>query len=196
NVALYGDLYRLERASGHVTRLTWGARLHDPDLSPDGQTLVAVQEKTGTRDLVLVRLKADTTDVLLSEPDTQFNAPRWSPDGTSIAVERHQLANDPEIVIVDVATRSVRVAASRERTRIVMPGWRPDGHAIVAAVAPEDRPFNLVEFELDSDRSRQLTHTTGGATWPDASADGKTLLFVGYTANGYDLYSMPYPDDR
>src|SRR5262249_20632498 len=94
------------------------------------------------------------------------------------------------------ATRSVRVAASRERTRIVMPAWRPDGHAIVAAVAPEDRPFNLVEFELDSDRSRQLTHTTGGATWPDASADGKPLLFVGYTANGYDLSSMPYPDDR
>jgi Omp85 superfamily domain/WD40-like Beta Propeller Repeat len=219
NVALYGDLYRMDRATGRVTRLTWGARLHDPDLSPDGETLAAVQEKRGTRDLVLVRLvrlKADTTvtattvtattvtattvtattATLVSEPDTQFNAPRWSPDGTSIAVERHRLGSDPEIVIVDVATHSVRIAASLAHTRIVMPAWRPDGHAIVAAVAAEDRPFNLVEFDLESNRSRQLTQTTGGATWPDVSLDGKTLLFVGYTADGYDVYSMPYPIDE
>jgi Tol biopolymer transport system component len=38
-----------------------------------------------------------------------------------------------------------------------------------------------------------LTHTTGGATWPDVSPDGRTLAFVGYTTGGDDLFTMPYP---
>jgi Tol biopolymer transport system component len=325
NVGLYGDLFALSRATGRVRQITHGARLHDPDLSPDGTTLVCVQDRMGQRDLVLVRLKADTTqaradadvvsgssrtqqarsdadvvsglsrtqqagsdtdvvsgfsrtqqarsdadvvsgssrtqqarsdpdvvsglsrtqqagsdtdvvsgfsrtqqagsdtdvvsgfsrtqhagsdadvvsgfsrtpsvDVLVSEPDTQFNAPRWSPDGRLIAVERHRMGADPDIVVVDPATRTVRSIARAAKTRIVMPAWRPDGRAIVAAAAPGDRVFNLVELSLDrSTPPRQLTRTTGGATWPEISPDGRTLIFVGYTIDGSDLFSMPYPD--
>src|SRR5439155_20468805 len=66
--------------------------------------------------------------------------------------------------------------------------------AIVAAVAPPDSTFNLYEFELDgSNGVRALTHTTGGATWPDISADGRTIVFVGYTVDGFDVFSIPYP---
>ena len=49
---------------------------------------------------------------------------------------------------------------------------------------------------LDGSTARQLTHTTGGATWPDVSPDGQTIVFVGYTADGYDLFTMPYPRAR
>src|SRR5204863_4122188 len=71
---------------------------------------------------------------------------------------------------------------------------RPAGQAVVAAVAPEDAPFNLYEFPLDSRLTpRQLTHRTGGATWPDVSSDGKSIVFVGYTTDGSDIFLMPYP---
>ena len=100
NAGLYSDLYLFDRQSHQVRRLTSEGRLLDPDLSPDGLTLASVRETAGRRELVLVRLNqsseasADelTTDinVLVSEPETQFNAPRWSPDGRSIAVERHR----------------------------------------------------------------------------------------------------------
>src|SRR4029077_9402391 len=99
-----------------------------------------------------------------------------------------------EIVIVDVATKTVRVIAAAPRTRFTTPAWRPDGHAIVAAVAAEEETFNLFEFSVDGMRTRQLTHMSGGALWPDVSPDGATLLFVGYTTDGYDLFSMPYPN--
>ncbi len=66
--------------------------------------------------------------------------------------------------------------------------------AIVAALAKGDQVFNLYEFPLDESRAaRQLTHTSSGATWPDVSSDGRTIVFVGYTTSGYDLFSMPYP---
>ena len=62
-------------------------------------------------------------------------------------------------------------------------------------MAPDDETFNLAELSLDGSRSRQLTHTTGGATAPDVAPDGKTIVFVGYTTTGADLFSMPYPDN-
>jgi len=207
NVGLYSDLYEMNRQTGHVRPLTSGARLVEPDLSPDGAAIACVRVRADRRDLVVVRLaafaeasavkKPDTADygvtVLVSEADTHFNAPRWSPDGRQIAVERHRLGSPPDVVIVDAATAAVRAVASDAHARIVTPAWRPDGGAIVAAVAQPDETFNLHEFAIDGTRSRQITYTSGGATWPDISADGATLVFVGYSVDGDDVYSMPYP---
>jgi hypothetical protein len=197
NAGMYSDLYEWSRATGRVRQVTRDARLLDPDLSPDGQTLVCVRARPGQRDLVLLAaadLTARAITTLASAPETQFNNPRWSPDGRSIAVERHRPGSMPEIVIVDVETRAIRVIASDARTRFVTPAWRPDGGALVSAAAPADETFNLFEFAIDGSSARQLTHTTGGATEPDISPDGKTIVFVGYTTDGYDLFSMPYPD--
>jgi hypothetical protein len=193
NVGLYGDLYALDRATGQLRPITSEARLTEPDLSPDERRLAAVQDRVGSRALVLVSVDGAAIDTLVAEPETQFDAPRWSPDGKSIAVERHRLGGRSEIVVVDVETRNVRIVASMPDTRIATPAWTPDGRSIVAAVAPDDRPFNLFEFDAVSRAGRQLTHTTGGATWPDVSPDGKTIAFVGYTVDGFDIFTMPYP---
>jgi hypothetical protein len=164
-------------------------------LSPDNGTIVAVREGLGRRELVTLPMGSDEVTVVLSESDTQFNAPRWSPDGRSIAVERHRPGAESEIVVADAGSGAVRVVASAPRRRYVTPAWRPDGRAVVVAGAEVNTPFNLYEIEIDDadPMGRQLTNTTGGATWPDISADGTTIVFVGYTVDGSDLFSMPYP---
>jgi hypothetical protein len=194
-VGLYSDLYSVELETGDATRLTNGKRLLDPDLSPDGGTIVAVREGLGRREVVTLPMGRDVVTVVLSEPDTQFNAPRWSPDGRLIAVERHRPGADSEIVVANVGSGVIRVLASASRTRYVTPAWRPDGRAVVVAGAAAGEAFNLYEIEIEGPdlMRRQLTHTTGGATWPDVSADGTAIVFVGYTVDGFDLFSMPYP---
>jgi hypothetical protein len=195
NVTLYSDLYVLSRASGSVRRLTSEARLLDPDLSPDEAAIVCAQDRPGERDLVLVRLQREQVTILplVAEPDVFFDAPRWSPDGRTIAVERHRAGAMPEIVLVDPDTKAVRVVASDARARFTMPAWRPDGAALVVAVAPAEETFNLYEIAVDGTAIRQLTHSTGGALWPDVSADGRTIAFAGYATAGYDVFTMPYP---
>jgi hypothetical protein len=199
NVGLYSDIYALSRATGHVARITTNGRLLDPDLSPDASTLACVQNNAGRRDLVVLKVPpagaaSDGITTLLSEPETQFNAPRWSPDGRTIAVERHRLGALSDVVLVDMQTRTVRIIAGVPGSRVVTPAWRPDGRAVVAAVAAQDEPFNLYEFAVDDALPpQQLTHTISGATWPDVSPDGSTMAFVGYTADGFDVFTMPYP---
>jgi hypothetical protein len=195
NAGLYSDLYSVEPKSGDVTRLTHGKRLLDPDLSPDGSTIVAVQEGLGRRNLVTLATGRDEVAVVVSEPDTQFNAPRWSPDGRSIAVERRRAGAHAEVVLVSAQTGDVRVIASAPDTRYVTPAWRPDGRAVIVAGAAASVPFNLYEIGVDGPEltKRLLSNATGGAVWPAVSADGTTIVFVGYTVDGSDLFSMPYP---
>lgn len=197
NVSLFSDLFRTDRRTGDVRRLTSGLRLQDPDLSIDGRQIVATRQARGARHLVTAPMNDDGSlgpiATLIAEADTQFATPRWSPDGRRIAVERHRLGAGSEVVVVDVATRSQQLVATGA-TRAVTPAWRPDGRAIVIALDAPDAPFNLYEFAIDGERieRRRLT-TTRGAIGPDVSADGQTLLYVGYTAAGFDVFTQPYP---
>jgi hypothetical protein len=101
-------------------------------------------------------------------------------------------------VIVDATTRAIRIVAAHPSARIVTPAWTPDGAAIIAAVDYDEQPFDLFEFALDGStpKGRRLTYTSGGATWPDVSPDGTSIVFVGYTADGFDLFTTPYRQTR
>jgi hypothetical protein len=199
NVGLYSDLYVLDRNTGAVRALTSGQRLQDPDVSPDGTTIVAVRQVAGRGEIATLPLPTSgiedpALNTVASEVDTQFSAPRWSPDGKQIAVERHRLGALSEIVVIDMVTHAVRAVASDPGARIVTPAWRPDGQAIVAAADFNADTFNLYEFSVDgATPARQLTHTTGGALWPDVSRKGDLIAFAGYTADGFDVFTMPYP---
>src|SRR5690606_27182443 len=144
NTALYSDLYALDLATGRVSLLTRDARLRDPDLTPDGRAIVAVRQRDGDRALAVLRLARDdgpvrveSVQTLIADPDTQFNAPRWAPDGRWIAVERHGPGRLPGIVLVDSETSTLHELAAPPGSAVVTPAWRPDGLAVLAAADPD-----------------------------------------------------------
>ena len=194
NVGVYSDLYAFDRRSADVRQLTHGARLLDPDLSPDGRTLVCAQNVAGRRDLVLLdaQLATDRDDPLRSRkrssmrPDGRPTAAPLPSSGTVSGRCRRSLSSTSQ---PDRCVSSLQADLHESSRR---PGG-PTARAIVAAAAEADGPFNLYEFALDGSGSRQLTQLTGGAIWPDVSADGRTIVFAGYTPDGYDLFTVPYP---
>jgi hypothetical protein len=201
NIGLYSDLYVLDRSSGRVQRLTDGARLRDPDLSPDGRSIAAVRESGGRRELVIAHVQPDASgrrlslgviDTIVSIEGAQFSTPRWSPSGSRLAVERRRPAGLPDVVIVEPATKRVVRTFADVRARIVTPTWHPDGDRIIAAASFDAESFDLYEFPLDEAAPIRRLTRTDGALWPDISADGRTVAYSGYTADGYELFTTPY----
>ena len=196
SVALFSDLYAVRTAGGGVTRLTRQARAADPDLSPDGRRIVCTVQATGRRALALLDFSTSavkTPTVIVDEPDADFTGPRWSPDGKTIVAQRRR-ATGYEIVLVDAETHAVRSLVVRRATRLVTPSWTPDGTTILFAADPADETFNVFAADVTSGQVSRVTDTAGGAQFPELGADG-VLTYVGYTPDGYDLFSVTSPRD-
>ena len=193
NVGLQSDLYVVGEDGGNVRRVTHLARAMDPDLSPDGKTVVCTIQRADRRDLATFALPAAgfvSPTVLLSDAAVDYSAPRWSADGRSIVAERRRVGGPSEIIVVDVAAGRARTVASTDEGRNVTPAWLSPTTVLFAS--DRDRqPFGIYAVDINSGAIRRLNGTGTSAQSPTVSPDGRTLLFVGYTADGYDLFSVP-----
>ena len=51
-------------------------------------------------------------------------------------------------------------------------------------------------MEVATGRVRQVTNTVLGAWQPNVSPDGRTLVYLGYSHRGYDLFRLPFDPAR
>lgn len=192
--ALQSDLYLVDPQTGRRERLTRDARAMDPDVSPDGRFVACTIQMADRRALAIMPLAGAATvgsaDILVSEPGTSFAAPRWSPDGARIAAERRRTGGPSEIVIVHVRDRTVRALTNLPGRRSASPVWFPDGDRLLFASAVGEQPFRLYSVDAQRGAVARLEGTGESAEAPALSPDGRTLVFVGYTPAGYDLFSM------
>jgi hypothetical protein len=208
SVAWRSDLYRLDVSSGRVTRLTQNARVLAPDVSADGTRLACIRLIAGVRTLAVFDLAAidgarahrlPDPVFSLQEPDTQYDSPRWSPDGRWLAAGRWKRGGLSELVIIDVATRRVAVVAASARGRNASPAWCPDGRTLIFSSDREGGEFALYAVEISTAAepwgvplaTYRVARVAGGAMSPDVSPDGQLIAFVGSTTAGYDIFTLP-----
>jgi hypothetical protein len=139
----------------------------DLDWAPDSRQLVVTVRSridivpvTGTGDPPRVLARATTSPDLGTQ---EFDAVRWSPDGTRIAVwgENHPSVGGSFIQSITVATgEATDLATGRSYAG---PAWSPDG-TWLAFIQDRSR---LVVVSADGSRSRELTPH-------DPAADGST----------------------
>jgi len=188
-VGLQSDLYRVNSDGRQLVRLTHSARAGSPDVAADGTSIVCTIQEQDRRALAIVALheSAKPPAILASDAGLHYDAPRWSPDGRRIAAERGR----GEIVIFDFSSRRVeRVIASTNGARLVSPAW-VSNDALLFASDRRGRGFEIYRVDLTARTTTMLEETGPDARSPELSPDGRTLYFVGYTADGYDLFSLP-----
>jgi hypothetical protein len=181
------DLYTYTFATKKEKRLTHKLRVAEPQWSPDGRSIIAIQNQDGTHRLVF--MKADGSGVREARAvvsGVQLYSPQFSPDGARILFG-----------IFEQGTRevaSIAVDGSDFRYEIQAPNderdarWTPDGSGIVFA---SDRTgiFNVYRLDGASGEVEQLTNVVGGAFMPDLARDG-TLVYSEYTAKGYRAMTL------
>ncbi|HEX6040516.1 hypothetical protein [Longimicrobium sp.] len=185
----FEDLYAVDR-EGDQDRLTRAARLTEPDVARDGR-MVAVRVGGAWNALVMtdgdgrvIRALAEST------PDVNWANPRWSPDGSRVAVTRWRTGGWHDVVVMDTAGRVVREVTA-DRALDMTPAWSPDGRYVVFASDRTGIP-NLFAYEVDANRLMQVTSVLTGAYQPDVSPDGRWIAFAWYRADGFHIARIPF----
>ena len=196
NTNYYNDLYSYDLAARREVRLTKGLRARDPHVSPDGTKLLFVMNKMGMTRLALLDLAKGSSEPATEKDITpltpwgaeQYETPRFSPDGSRIAVGLWQPGGYRDIRLLDPAG-NVLEDITHDRAIDVGPVWSRDGNYLYFS---SDRTgiFNIYAYEPDTKRFFQVTNVLGGAFSPSPSPDGKTLAFASYSSRGYDVHTM------
>lgn len=183
----YSDLEIIDLSTGRRTRRTSGARIDAPDVSPDGDTIVAVQQNAGQSWLVTLSLEGTDAPAAFAVPPEgcEVSAPRWSPDGRSVAASLHTADGGRRIVTFD-ATTGRRRDLTRTRAQDLDPVYSRDGRAIFFS-SDRGGVFNIHRVDVATGRIARVTNVLTGAFEPAVDAVEGTLLFVHGIFDGFEL---------
>lgn len=184
------DLYRVDPVSGDTTRLTECGRYHYGTWSPDGTHIAASRIALGQSSLVL--LKADGSDPQTLWAGTDgviLGALDWSPDGQRIVAALWRPGRRWGLEEFDLATGSWRTLVEGVGA-VGDPEYTRDGRAVLFT-ADAGGVYNLRQVERDTGAVTTLTRVATGAFAPTQGAPGADIYYLGYTADGYDLYRLP-----
>lgn len=203
---LFADLYRQPRGtrsprglSRSTRRLTVGRRARYPAVSPDGRRIAYVTNRAGTTTLRVARIAKDggIIDERRLVPSARYEqayTPRWSPDGHFIAYSAWTRGGYRDIRIVDAKSGKF-IELMHDRAIDQQPVFSPDGKTLFFT---SDRTgiANIYAWDLAEQKLWQVTNVISGAYMPAISEDQKSLYYIGYTKEGFDLFGMPLDRDR
>jgi hypothetical protein len=180
-------------------RLTFGRRAREPDVSADGRRIAYVTDRSGTSTLRIAELTPSHRIVNERRlaPSAYFEqafTPRFSPDGKKVAYGVWTDRGHRDLRIVDVKSGAV-VELWHDRAVDQQPAWSPDGKILYFSSDRAGFP-NVFAYELETRALYQVTNVLTGAYMPEPSPDGRSLVYVGYTTDGYDLFELPLERSR
>jgi hypothetical protein len=196
----YQDIYRYDVKRSSLKRLTNDMRASGPDVSPDGRSLAVVINSRGSNNLALLDIKAlvdgdDAKPKFITDfKEYSISAPRWSPDGKSIAFAMKDSEGNPSLNLLNVGTGEIKELYSSAQT-VDSPVWSRDGGTIFFT-SDENGVFNIHTYELSSKEDIQVTHLVSGAFTPDIRSTDGTIAISEYTSNGFAVSLVSKGDLR
>ncbi|GAB3657576.1 S9 family peptidase [Nocardioides korecus] len=154
------------------------------DVSPDGSRVVTVwlePERGGVREtLALVDVATGERRTLLDDPEAEFGSPRFSPDGTRVALVREirstpYAPTDLDLAVLDLADGSLQVLGQGWDRWPHGAHWTPDGSAVITT-ADEDGRAPVFRIDVASGEVTRLTGDAFAYSDVQVSPDGGTVF--------------------
>jgi Tol biopolymer transport system component/DNA-binding winged helix-turn-helix (wHTH) protein len=183
--------------------VTLPGRTSAPSFSPDGTRITFAWKPPQADARIVVKMVDDDPVQELTRSPGGFDddSPAWSPDGRSIAFERHTSNWLPDkrgglYVIPAIGGRERQVYSGLVSSQ--GPTWAPDGRALVFAAKRTHREkSSLYRLSLDTLESARLMSSdtpdlNRDVDVPACSPDGKNIAFVVYFSDySEDVYLIP-----
>ncbi|MGK2858168.1 MAG: TolB family protein [Thermoanaerobaculia bacterium] len=193
--SLHPDIFRWSPGAPAASRLTYGADLRDVRPSKDGTFALAIRNRFGFSEVVLVDLgSGECTTLAAPTVDGQFAEPALHPDMTRFAMIRRREGKWE--LVVRALSHDPNEAVITFDGIVAQPAWSRDGRALFATVA-RGGFIEISRFDYDATNGTlvergQVTRGAGASFSPAASEDA--LWFLGLDPDGLDLRRMPIED--
>ena len=144
----------------------------DPRISPDGSqvtyTLVTVNEKHDGYSTALWMVPSAGGSPRQVTAGPRDTAPRWSPDGLTLAFTRAGEKDPPQIYLLDMRGGEPRALTNLAKGA-ANPVWSPDGHTVAFLSSSDSKP---VDKKKDEDKSdvrviNRAVYRSNGAGYVD-----------------------------
>ncbi|HYM61229.1 MAG TPA: hypothetical protein VEZ11_10080 [Thermoanaerobaculia bacterium] len=184
---LHHDLYLWSLDGGGVRRMTRGADVEDADSLADGRRVVAVRNRFGQSQLVIVELLTGEVRALTEPSVTRLPShPRVSADGKRIAYAEHR-DGVWHLVIREIGGGEEREISIPAGASIAEPEWSRTAPDEVFATLFAGGFIDIHRFHIGSDSTPvALTRTLGGAFESTPAPDG-SIYFTALEPDGFVL---------
>jgi Tol biopolymer transport system component len=180
------DLYIYDLVKKQEKRLTKGLRANNPNLSPDGKTIVFTSQKDGTINLFLIDIDGSNYRQLtfFRNGEQLFN-PKFSPDGNKIIFD-YALNESRDIAICDL-DGNIDFILNEKGVDERNPFFISEDEIIYSS--DKKGIYNLFIYNLKTKSERQITNVLGGAFMPFVNYKGE-LVYSGFTSTGYKIFYL------
>ena len=190
NARYYFDLYRLEKGSNKLQRLTTCARYREVAWSPDGENIIVVHNESGLNALYLLNDQGERVDLLWQGKDKeQIGQLSWSPAGDKLVASVWRRDKGWNIELFDINNKSW-TGITNDTDIQTQASFNHDGSELTYS-ADYDGVYNIYLYSIKEKQTYKLTNVLGGAFYP--VLDKETLYYIGYNNKGFDVYKLDKP---
>lgn len=181
------SLYRVPVVGGEPRKVIDDA--YDGDWSPDGEQIVFVREnrenELGSVDIGVIEVSGRESRLLATVENVRLDFPRWSPDGSTIAIAQAGSENSPNtILLVDVTSGALRHLTPPPPAGLLSASaWSGSGEALVYVMADTfitgavgSTSGRVIRQEVASGRARNLMWLPSSSDAIDIFAPGAILI--------------------
>jgi len=181
------QIYVMDPNGGNPLRITYDAASDvDPDISPNGKSIVFTSNQTGNND-IFVQDRSGAVRNLTNNPANDEWA-RWSPDGKQIVFDSNRDSGVFEVYVMNADGTGSPTKLTVPPTLGRYPSWSPDGKQIVFR-----RGIDIYTINADgSGAAVQLTSEVppSFAQMPVWSPNGRNIAFMSFREGYCSVFLM------